>query len=125
MFTALSDYLRLVRAGLVMARHDVLMPEAYRARIPLAARAAGACLRLLPGGGGGGRPGQRLARALEKLGPAWIKLGQFLATRPDLIGMSGSQRSVAAEGCARALPQIARHPNAQRGLRRGCGAPLS
>jgi ubiquinone biosynthesis protein len=90
MFTALSDYLRLVRAGLVMARHDVLMPEAYRARIPLAARAAGACLRLLPGGGGGGRPGQRLARALEKLGPAWIKLGQFLATRPDVIGLAAA-----------------------------------
>ena len=29
---------------------------------------------------------QRLARALESLGPAHIKLGQVLATRPDLIG---------------------------------------
>ena len=31
-------------------------------------------------------PGIRLARALESFGPAYIKLGQMLATRPDLIG---------------------------------------
>src|ERR1700753_564896 len=30
--------------------------------------------------------GVRLARALEKLGPAYIKLGQMLATRPDIVG---------------------------------------
>ncbi|MFH0831211.1 MAG: AarF/ABC1/UbiB kinase family protein [Parcubacteria group bacterium] len=29
---------------------------------------------------------QRLRRALEELGPTFIKLGQILATRPDLIG---------------------------------------
>ena len=30
--------------------------------------------------------GIRLAHALEKLGPAYIKLGQMLATRPDIVG---------------------------------------
>lgn len=30
--------------------------------------------------------GARLSRALEKLGPAYIKLGQMLATRPDIVG---------------------------------------
>ena len=35
-----------------------------------------------------GKPdaGPRLARGLEKLGPAYIKLGQMLATRPDVVG---------------------------------------
>jgi ubiquinone biosynthesis protein len=33
-----------------------------------------------------GRSGERLARALTKLGPSYIKAGQFLATRPDVIG---------------------------------------
>jgi ubiquinone biosynthesis protein len=35
-----------------------------------------------------GRPdaGARLARALKKLGPAYIKLGQMMATRPDIVG---------------------------------------
>ncbi|MDX1424214.1 MAG: AarF/UbiB family protein, partial [Kiloniellales bacterium] len=33
-----------------------------------------------------GRPGQKLARALNELGPTFIKLGQFLSTRADLLG---------------------------------------
>ncbi len=90
MFSALSDYLRLARAGAVMVRNDVVIPDAYRSRMPFAAKAAGAILRILPGGGGKGRPGQRFARALEKLGPAWIKLGQFMATRPDVIGVTAA-----------------------------------
>jgi ubiquinone biosynthesis protein len=32
--------------------------------------------------------GGRLARVLEKLGPAYIKLGQMMATRPDIVGAS-------------------------------------
>ena len=32
------------------------------------------------------RPASRLAQALEQLGPSAIKLGQFLATRPDILG---------------------------------------
>ncbi len=34
---------------------------------------------------------QRMSQALEKLGPAYIKLGQFLATRPDLVGADVSR----------------------------------
>jgi ubiquinone biosynthesis protein len=33
-----------------------------------------------------GRPGQKLARALTEMGPSFIKLGQFLSTRADLLG---------------------------------------
>src|SRR5688572_27065731 len=36
--------------------------------------------------GAPGRPGQRLAAALQELGPSFIKLGQSLATRADLLG---------------------------------------
>lgn len=90
MFEAISDYLRLARAGAVMLRNDVVIPPAYRSRMPWAAKFAGGFLRVLPGGGGKGRPGQRFAKALEKLGPAWIKLGQFMATRPDVIGVEAA-----------------------------------
>lgn len=81
----ISDYRRLMRAGIALARHDVILPGAYQSRLPLPARIAGRTLRVF-GGGAKGRPGERLAIALEKLGPAYIKLGQFLATRPDVFG---------------------------------------
>jgi ubiquinone biosynthesis protein len=91
MFDAIADYMRLARAGAAMARNDVIAPAEYRTRIPWFLRLPGAVLRALPGGGGKGRrPGQRFAAALEKLGPAWIKLGQFLATRPDVIGLAAA-----------------------------------
>ena len=39
-------------------------------------------------------PGRRLASALVELGPAFIKLGQFLATRPDLLGEDWAEELV-------------------------------
>lgn len=86
MFKALADYARLLRAGTALARHDVILPGEYHDRLPVPAKIAGKTLRLF-GGGAKGRPGERLATALEKLGPAYIKLGQFLATRPDVFGV--------------------------------------
>lgn len=86
MWRMLGDYWRLMRAGVSLARHDVVLPGEYKSRLPLPARLAGRILRLT-GGGARGRPGERLAEALEKLGPAYIKLGQFLATRPDVLGV--------------------------------------
>src|SRR5690606_21851183 len=29
---------------------------------------------------------ERLSRAIDRLGPSYVKLGQFLATRPDVVG---------------------------------------
>jgi len=84
--SAFADYRRLWHAARVLARNDALFPKEYEALLPPSARLA---RRLL----GSGRakndtapPGVRLARALESLGPAYIKLGQVLATRPDIVG---------------------------------------
>ncbi|HXC54955.1 MAG TPA: 2-polyprenylphenol 6-hydroxylase [Rhizomicrobium sp.] len=81
-----ADLRRLWHAARVLARNDALFPKEYEALLPRSARLA---RRLL----GSGRavhdpapPGVRLARALESLGPAYIKLGQVLATRPDIVG---------------------------------------
>ncbi|GAA5525842.1 putative protein kinase UbiB [Microbulbifer aestuariivivens] len=61
-------------------RLDTLLP---RERRPLWMRVLGAPLRLLP------QPkqsrGERLRRALEALGPIFVKFGQLLSTRPDLL----------------------------------------
>jgi ubiquinone biosynthesis protein len=91
MLEALFDYLRLARAGSVMVAHDIVLPKDLRARAPWPAKVAGGLMRAAsPAAFSGKRPAERFARALEKLGPAWIKLGQFLATRPDLIGVAAA-----------------------------------
>ena len=60
---SLSSFLRLIRAAATLTPSLL----ALRAAKPKA--------------------GERLAQALERLGPAYIKLGQMLATRPDIVGV--------------------------------------
>jgi len=85
-FRTLSKFATLLRMARALARHDALVPREYAARAPTSLRFVA---RLL----GRGRkadanlaPGERLARALENMGPSAVKLGQFLATRPDILG---------------------------------------
>ncbi|MDH3231911.1 MAG: 2-polyprenylphenol 6-hydroxylase [Alphaproteobacteria bacterium] len=73
---------RLIRIAIVLARHDALFPLELLGVAPVSRRAA----RLIARRAKGKRPGQRLAEALVALGPSFIKLGQSLATRPDLLG---------------------------------------
>jgi ubiquinone biosynthesis protein len=75
---------RLARAGFVFAREGVFALVDTRP-MPLPAKAAVALARLFerPSAKDGS---SRLAAALTKLGPTYVKLGQFLATRPDVVG---------------------------------------
>jgi ubiquinone biosynthesis protein len=91
MASALANLFRLARAGVVLSEHGArfLPPEMP---VPLALRLARAAtwpLRLLRWPFRAGRqPSQKgapIAAALTELGPSYIKLGQFLATRRDLI----------------------------------------
>jgi ubiquinone biosynthesis protein len=81
---SVRNFFRLVRISLILARHDALFPLAaiptlapfFRFGLhPIARRRAARA-----------RPGQRLAIAFEELGPSFIKLGQLLSTRADLVG---------------------------------------
>jgi ubiquinone biosynthesis protein len=81
-----SHLLRLSRAGFVFAREGVLGLVDPKP-LPLPARAGLRVLRLLE------RPtsaasATRLSSALTRLGPTYVKLGQFLATRPDVVGVA-------------------------------------
>ena len=68
-----------------------------------------------------GRPGERLSRALTLLGPAFVKFGQFLATRADLIGNTLSQ------DLSRLQDRLPPFPSdeAQRAVERSLGQPVS
>jgi ubiquinone biosynthesis protein len=76
--------MRLARAGFVFAREGVFALVDTKP-LPLPAKTVIALARLIE------RPtakdgSSRLAAALTKLGPTYVKLGQFLATRPDVVG---------------------------------------
>ncbi|MDB5416591.1 MAG: aarF, partial [Phenylobacterium sp.] len=78
---------RLVGAGWVLVRNDALLPRELDALYASGIRTLSKALRLFAGRGARvGRPGERLARALEHLGPVAIKLGQLLSTRADIFG---------------------------------------
>jgi ubiquinone biosynthesis protein len=74
---------RLARAGWVLARHDAFPPPEDEAALPFAARLGLRLARLVAGKSHGNG---KLSAALAELGPSYVKLGQFLATRPDMVG---------------------------------------
>ncbi|GLK77606.1 putative protein kinase UbiB [Methylopila jiangsuensis] len=85
MLSAPANFARLIRAGFVMAREGALrladpidLPPAIRTLLRLG--------RLIEKRGAADG-GVGLARALQRLGPSYVKLGQFLATRPDVVGV--------------------------------------
>ncbi len=82
MLRSLRHASRTIRLARILARHNALfvldlLPQTR----PL--------LRLVDrfqDHGAPGRPGQRLAAALQEMGPSFIKLGQSLSTRADILG---------------------------------------
>ena len=89
MASTVASLFRLARAGIVMAQHGVrFVPQGMK--VPTALKLA----RVLtwpisflanPFGARGSRA-NRVSKALTALGPSYIKLGQFMATRADVIG---------------------------------------
>ena len=85
--TPLSSYVRLLAAGWRLARADALVPRELEPMLPPGPRTLAGMVRLVAGPQArAGRPGERLAAALETMGPVAIKLGQFLSTRADIFG---------------------------------------
>ncbi len=82
MFTALKHSTHLFSIGWTLARHDALFGLEALGVSPLL---LWMCRRVRKPGNAA-RPGERLARALVALGPSFIKVGQALSTRADLVG---------------------------------------
>ncbi|MBB4016956.1 ubiquinone biosynthesis protein [Chelatococcus caeni] len=85
MISALVHCFRLARVGFVLAREGALsltdvapLPPAMRLMISLGRTVERRGAR---------ESGSRLAAAMTRLGPSYVKFGQFLATRPDVVGV--------------------------------------
>jgi len=79
---AIGHVLRLARAGYILAREGVFSGVDASA-LPIEARPALWLAGLVARRCGGV---ERLAPAIAQLGPSYVKLGQTLATRPDVVG---------------------------------------
>ncbi|MDD3838326.1 MAG: ubiquinone biosynthesis protein UbiB, partial [Phenylobacterium sp.] len=80
-------FVRLLGAAWTLIRNDALLPREFDAFYSGPIKTLADVSRLFAGPGArSGRPGERLARALERLGPVAIKLGQLLSTRADIFG---------------------------------------
>ncbi len=82
----LRDFFRLIHVARTLARHDALIPREFLDALPASAKFVRFVLGIGPRKTKTCAGPAGLARALESLGPAHIKLGQVMATRPDLVG---------------------------------------
>src|SRR5690606_20384922 len=101
----LAALFRLAGAGWVLAREGAFAlvdPEP----LPALPRTVVSIARRLERRRNTDRAG-RLTAALNRLGPSWVKLGQFLATRPDLVGAG------MASALGRLRDEIAPFPDAE------------
>lgn len=100
----ISAYFQLIRAGWILAREGVLsaLPREglhgplatchHIARI-LARRKTKKKHR-----------SENMSHAINKLGPSYIKLGQFLATRPDIVGRDIAKDLAQLQDCVQTFP---------------------
>lgn len=82
----LTASFRLMRVGFILAREGVLsaLPcDGLQGPLALLHRFAGWFARRKAKNT---KRSENMSRAMNKLGPSYIKLGQFLATRPDIVG---------------------------------------
>ena len=82
MIRSFRNFRRLFAIARILARNDALFLLETLGVAPGVALVA----RVLSRRRVAGRPGERLARALNEAGPSFIKLGQALSTRSDLLG---------------------------------------
>jgi ubiquinone biosynthesis protein len=115
---AISHLARLGRAGFVFAREGVFGLVDPR-MLPVPARAALRIARLIERPQGAGAA-NRLSAALTRLGPTYVKLGQFLATRPDVVGVALARDLESLQDKMAPFPQ----PEAERAVEAALDKPL-
>ena len=121
MLHTLAALWRLGRAGFVMAREGVFSGVEVEltpppARLPL--RLANLIARRRTEETS---RAHRISTALERLGPSYIKLGQFLATRPDLVGMAVARDLETLQDSLPSMP----HDRAVARIEEALGQPVS
>ncbi|MGE0214059.1 MAG: 2-polyprenylphenol 6-hydroxylase [Parvibaculaceae bacterium] len=116
----LGQVWRLARTGHVLARHRALVPEEERARLPAPARLGLALLALGRRERVSAKGESPIVSALTALGPSYVKLGQFLATRGDIVGQARAKELAALQDKLPPFPEA----QARAEIAAGLGEPV-
>ncbi len=119
MISGPAHLLRLGRAGFVFAREGVF-GVIDPMMVPVSARALLRVARLFERRSGAAAQ-TRLSAALTRLGPSYVKLGQFLATRPDVVGTALARDLESLQDRMPAFPQA----EAEAAVVNSLGEPLN
>jgi ubiquinone biosynthesis protein len=79
-------FLRLLTMARLLLAQDALLPPGFFTDAPWRIRLARRVFTFLAPRFREDNRGRKLSDRIRRLGPTYIKLGQFLATRPDIIG---------------------------------------
>ena len=120
MIAAIVHLVRLARVGFVFTREGVL-GVIDPAILPGTLRGPLSALRFLERRARAGRAEARLSAALTRLGPSYVKLGQFLATRPDVVGVALAHDLESLQDRMPPFPQA----QAERAIERAFERPLA
>ncbi|WP_176083593.1 2-polyprenylphenol 6-hydroxylase [Martelella sp. HB161492] len=80
------SYLRLMGVGWVLAREGVINALPSDGLPPMVRLGKGALSLLARRRARNEARSDRIGKAVSRLGPSYVKMGQFLATRPDVVG---------------------------------------
>lgn len=89
MLASIGHITRLTRAGWVLAREGVFSDLDAAAFPPMAKIPLAIAKLLARRRADGSEPD--VSRAIGRLGPSYVKLGQFLSTRPDVVGAAAAR----------------------------------
>ncbi|MGI2032818.1 2-polyprenylphenol 6-hydroxylase [Rhizobium panacihumi] len=88
--STIGAYFRLTRVGWVLVREGVVSALPTQGMPPMLAFAKSLTRIFVKPRSIKESRAERLARAVSRLGPSYVKIGQFLATRPDVVGVDWS-----------------------------------
>jgi ubiquinone biosynthesis protein len=91
MISSFRHFARLSRTAFLLARYDVLLPREFTDEMPSGTRRGTKLLGALARATAGRKAKTqdletRISNALVTLGPAYVKFGQVMATRGDIVG---------------------------------------
>jgi ubiquinone biosynthesis protein len=121
---SIAAFGRMLGALGALVRNDALLPRELDERYPASVATLARGLRVFAGGGAKiGRPGERLARSLEGMGPVAIKLGQVLSTRGDFFGREFAEDLSRLKDRLPEFPTSIARAEVEKGLGRSIESP--